>query len=227
MAETVVVTGVGEDLGTAIAQAWGREGATVVLGGRDPADLESIAGDVEMAGGEATILRTDARDEFDLERLVETAAREAGPIDVLVPAESVSHDPDGRNPLPSISYSAFDDVLRTNLRGPFATITEAVPHLAPDATILVPVSTADDEAPGSRPAAIAATGLRGLVDVAAHDLDQTVVGIEHPVLDGEAGSEVGASVADVTVAVARSTEEVDGTIVAVENWGQDGGNTEE
>lgn len=221
MADTVVVTGAGDGLGAAVARAWGREGATVILGGRDPADLESIAGDVEMAGGEATILRTDARDEFDLERLVETAAREAGSIDVLVPAESVRHDPDGRNPLSSVSYSAFDDVLRTNLRGPFATITEAVPHLASDATILLFLPATDDEFDGSRPEAIAAAGRQGLVDVAAQDLDQTVVGIEHQGLDGDAGSEVAASVAEATVSVVQSSESVDGSLVSAETWDHD------
>lgn len=188
MDETVVVTGAAFGLGAAIARAFGAEGATVVYGGPDAEAVDSVTSDIEAAGGTAFGVRADARDQFDLERLMETAAREAGPIDVLVPAAIVAHDPDGGQAIPTVSYSAFDDVIRTNLRGPFSAIREAVPHFAAAGVILVPVpGSADKHQERSRPLSIAAAGVRGLVEVAASDLDQTVFGVEY---DRQVGGEV-------------------------------------
>ena len=178
MDETVVVTGATFGLGAAIARAFGAEGATVVYGAPDADAVDSVTSDIDEAGGTAVGLRADPRDQFDLERLMETAARQAGPIDVLIPAAIVDHDPTGDQALPTVSYSAFDDVLRTNLRGRFAAIREAVPHFADDGLALVPLPGSGDALDQSRPVSISAAGARGLVEVAASDLDQSVVGVE-------------------------------------------------
>ena len=242
MTDTAVVTGADAGLGRAVALALGGVGATVVLGGRDADDLEAVRAAVESAGGTGVAVRSDARDEFDHERLMETAARTAGPIDLLVAGEAVSHDSDGRHPLPAVSYSAFDDVVRTNLRGPFSAIREAVPHLAADGTVLILVPVLGDAgAEGSRPVAIAAMGVRGLVAVAGTDLEQSVVGIEHelradgsiePEQDGPAGEAVSResvgeaaareSVGEAVLAALDQATVHDGTVIAVSDLGQAG-----
>ena len=242
MTDTAVVTGADAGLGRAVALALGGVGATVVLGGRDADDLEAVQAAVESAGGTGVVVRSDARDEFDHERLMETASRAGGAIDVLVAADAVTHDPDGRNPLPTVSYSAFDDVLRTNLRGAFSAIREAVPHLAADGTVLVLLPVLGDAgAEGSRPVAIATMGVRGLVAVAGTDLEQSVVGIEHelradgsiePERDGPAGEAatretVGEAATRETVgeAVLAALDQAavhDGTVLAVSDLGQVG-----
>jgi hypothetical protein len=229
MAETVVVTGAAQGLGAAVARAWGREGATVVLGGRKADALGAVAEAVEQSGGTAHTLRTDARDEFDLERLMETAARAAGPIDVLVPAETVTHDPEGAQTLEAVSYSAFDDVLRTNLRGAFGAIREAIPHLSPDGVVVVPVGPDDADEDRSRPVGVATAGRRGLVAIAAADLEQSVVGLEHEesvlgpdheksvgrVTSEEDGRDRLEPVAAAVVSAVADASDHDGTVVPV------------
>jgi 3-oxoacyl-[acyl-carrier protein] reductase len=135
--QTAVITGASRGIGKAVAGAFADAGAHVLVCARDGDAIEATAEDIRDAGGSATAMRADVRDEFDVERLMERAAREGGAIDTVVANAGVYHGEAGRTPLSGESYSAFDDHLRTNARGVFATIREALPHLAPEARILV------------------------------------------------------------------------------------------
>lgn len=139
---TVVVTGADREPGTAITDRFLGAGANVVASARDRDRLEDLV--ERFPDGAVTTVRADARDEFDLERLMERAARITGDIDVVVAAESVRHGPGTGVSLRDESYAAFDDHLRTNARGVYATIVEALPHLAADARILVPTDAGED-----------------------------------------------------------------------------------
>ena len=134
---TVVVTGGTRGIGAASVRTFADAGVHVVTCARDREALDELASEVREADGTITTQRADVRDEFDVERLVETAAREGGAIDVLVANAGVYHGSPGTTPLDGASYAAFDDSLRTNARGVFATFREARPHLAEDARLLV------------------------------------------------------------------------------------------
>lgn len=136
--ETVVITGASRGLGAAAMRAFADEGAHVVACGRDADALAAAADEVRDGGGSVTDLRGDVRDEYDVERLMETAAREGGAIDALVANAAVRHGGPGERPIPKASYAAFDDVVRTNGRGVFAAVREARPHLADDGRVVVP-----------------------------------------------------------------------------------------
>ncbi|MGI9163569.1 MAG: SDR family NAD(P)-dependent oxidoreductase [Mycobacterium sp.] len=77
---TAVVTGAGRGLGRASAHRLALEGATVVLVGRGPAALETVAAEIEADGGHARVLAADITNDADVERL----QREAGAVDILV-----------------------------------------------------------------------------------------------------------------------------------------------
>ncbi|HEY3818581.1 MAG TPA: SDR family NAD(P)-dependent oxidoreductase [Polyangiaceae bacterium] len=84
MAPTIVVTGASGGIGEAMARAWGRRGATVVLSARDEEGLARSAREVEAAGGRAFVQRADVTREEDRVALVERARAETGRLDVLV-----------------------------------------------------------------------------------------------------------------------------------------------
>lgn len=84
MAKTVVVTGASGGIGSAVARAWARTGATVVLSGRHEPSLEEVARAIAMAGGRAIVHRADVTIEQDRAALVARARAETGGIDVLV-----------------------------------------------------------------------------------------------------------------------------------------------
>jgi NAD(P)-dependent dehydrogenase (short-subunit alcohol dehydrogenase family) len=136
---TAVVTGASRGIGEQIAHAVAQAGAHTVICARDAEALDAVAADIRHAGGAVTAIRADVRDEFDVERLVETATREGnGAIQYIVANAGVYHGTAGETPLTEESYAAFDDHLRTNARGVFSTIREALPHLESEARIVVP-----------------------------------------------------------------------------------------
>jgi NAD(P)-dependent dehydrogenase (short-subunit alcohol dehydrogenase family) len=227
MERTVAITGASRGLGAAAARAFAAEGAHLVLCARDTEALDHVAADVIEAGGSATTQRVDVRDEFDVERFCETAAREGptGAIDTLVANAGVYHGDVAETPLAGESYSAFDDHLRTNTRGVYATIREAVPHLAPDARVLVPSGRiARETKAGLGSYAVSKAAAEALARQFAAELDQPV-GVVDPGqvstrLTGEGPGRDPDDVARMFVWAAREApaEDLDGGVLDLRAW---------
>lgn len=135
--QTAVITGASRGIGRAVALSFAEAGAHVVICAREEDAIENTAAEIRDAGGEVTASRADVRDEYDVERLMERAAQVGDTIDCVVANAGVYHGSAGKTPLSTESYAAFDDHMRTNARGPFATLRESLPHLADDARLLV------------------------------------------------------------------------------------------
>ena len=147
--DTVVITGASRGIGAALAREYGDDGSRVVCCARSRDALEAVASDVRDAGGEAIIQRADVRDKYDMERLMETAAKAGGAIDAVFANAGVYHGAPGQTPLTEESYAAFDEHTDVNGRGVFTTLRESLPHLADDARLLVPSGgVARDAKPG-------------------------------------------------------------------------------
>ncbi|MEO9223854.1 MAG: SDR family oxidoreductase [Acidimicrobiales bacterium] len=84
MSKVVVVTGASAGIGRAVAQAYGKEGAKVVLLARGEAGLQAAAEDVRRGGGQALIIPTDVADAEAVDAAAERAEADFGPIDVWV-----------------------------------------------------------------------------------------------------------------------------------------------
>ena len=82
--KTVLVSGVGPGLGREIALVCAREGANVVMGARRIENLESVAKEIEGAGGSAAYSRTDITDKAQVEQLVQTAVDKFGSLDSVI-----------------------------------------------------------------------------------------------------------------------------------------------
>jgi len=221
---SAVVTGASRGIGASVAAQFAAAGADVTCCARTRDAVESVVEGIAADGGEARAVRADVRDEFDVERLMETAAREAGDIDVVVANAAVNHGNAGSSPLHEESYTRFDDTMRTNLRGVFATVREALPHLAADGRILVPSgAVARESTAGMGAYAVSKAGAEALVRGFAADLDQAV-GVVDPGyvatdLSGGEGRDP-ADVAPMFVWAARDAdaETVDGEILDLRTW---------
>jgi 3-oxoacyl-[acyl-carrier protein] reductase len=116
-----IVTGAGRGIGAAIARRLHGDGWTVVLGDLESNGVEALAGEL---GSNAVPIAMDVRDADAWARAV-AAAHEAGDLGALVngAARTVVRD------LFEIEPAEWDDVLATNLRGPFLGIRAVGPHL--------------------------------------------------------------------------------------------------
>ncbi|RXK51751.1 SDR family NAD(P)-dependent oxidoreductase [Halorientalis pallida] len=222
--DTTVVTGASRGIGAAVVREFADAGAHVVACARDVDELDELAATVESADGTVTTQRADVRDEFDVERLMETAAREGGGIDTVVANAGVYHGQPGETPLTSESYAAFDDHLRTNGRGTFTTVRESLPHLAPDARILVTSgSVAREPKPGYGSYAVSKATAEAVARGFAADLDHPVAVVDPGVVSTELTGGTGRDPADVAgmfrwAATAAPAEDLDGGVLDLKAW---------
>ena len=225
--DTVVVTGGSRGIGRAVASAFVDRGAHAVICARDGTGVEAAADRIDPSGESITAVRADVRDEFDVERLMETAARagSAEGIDCVVANAGVYRGTPGETRIGEERYGAFDDTLRTNVRGVFATVREAIPHFNDGARILVPSGRiARDAMDGYGAYAVSKAAAEALVRQFAVEtawtacvLDPGQVGTE---LTGNAKGREPAEVAPMFVWAATAAEAgtLDGNVVGLGEW---------
>ena len=217
---TVVLTGGSRGIGAACVRTFAREGARVVACARETEAIEAMADEFEAVHA----VRADVRDEYDVERLMESAARIGGTIDVVVANAGVNHGTPGEMPLDGESYTRFDDTLRTNVRGVFTTVTEAVPHLADDARILVTSGSVAREAkPGMGAYAVSKAGAEALARGFAADLDHPVGVVDPGLVATDVTGGQGRNAEDVApmflwAVTDCPAEDLDGAIVDLRAW---------
>ncbi|OLR92949.1 SDR family oxidoreductase [Actinokineospora bangkokensis] len=131
-----VITGGDSGIGRAVAIAFAREGADVVLAylPEEQQDAEDTARWVREAGRTAVLVPGDLRDEDHCKLVVDKAVQELGGVDVLVNnAAYQMSQPEG---LLGISTEQFDRVLKTNLYAMFWLCKAAVPLMRPGSAII-------------------------------------------------------------------------------------------
>ncbi|WMJ68239.1 SDR family NAD(P)-dependent oxidoreductase [Stenotrophomonas sp. 24(2023)] len=82
--KTALVTGSSKGIGEAIALALAREGASVIVHGRQASQARQVAERITAAGGQACTACGDIAGEDGVEAVLASAIAQAGPIDILV-----------------------------------------------------------------------------------------------------------------------------------------------
>ncbi|KIQ18250.1 NAD(P)-dependent oxidoreductase [Rhodococcus sp. Leaf7] len=131
-----LITGADSGIGRAVALAFAREGADVVLSYLDAEeeDATQTARLVEEAGRRAVKAPGDIRSEEHCNDLIDTAFRELGGLDILVNNAAFQMAQSGG--IADISTEQFDRVLKTNLYALFWLSKKAVSVMEPGATIV-------------------------------------------------------------------------------------------
>ncbi|GAA3877339.1 SDR family oxidoreductase [Saccharothrix violaceirubra] len=131
-----LITGGDSGIGRAVAIAFAREGADVVLSylEQEQEDAERTAEWVREAGRRAVLVPGDITEEKHCAHLVERCASELGGLDVLV--NNAAYQMSQSDSLLGISTEQFDRVVKTNLYAMFWLCKAAVPHLGKGSAIV-------------------------------------------------------------------------------------------
>ena len=141
--KAAVITGGDSGIGRAVAIAFAREGADVLICYLDEHDdARDTARHVEEAGRTCVLVAGDLADRAHAKTVVPRAMAEFGRIDVLVnnAAFQMTHDT-----IEDIPDEEWDHTLALNLSAMFTLCKDAVPHLQPGASIINSSSVNSDQ----------------------------------------------------------------------------------
>ena len=113
--KVALITGASRGIGKGIADAFGEEGASLVLLARNRADLTRNAGELTRKSVNAVIAIADVTDEEQVRSAFVLVRERFGRLDILV-----NNAGEARNaPLDELTVEDWDAVMALNLRGPF------------------------------------------------------------------------------------------------------------
>jgi NAD(P)-dependent dehydrogenase (short-subunit alcohol dehydrogenase family) len=120
-----VVTGGARGIGYAVAEALGREAASVVIGALTESHLDRAAAALRERGVAVEAVRADMREPGQVEHLVSMAVDRFGGLDILVNNAGVG----AFTNVADMSIEQWRQVIDTNLTGVFYACHFAIPHL--------------------------------------------------------------------------------------------------
>ena len=131
MGGIVLVTGAGRGIGAAIARGAGKQGYAVAVNYARSADgANKIVDEIKKTGGKAVAIKADMTREADIVALFETVDRALGKLTHLVNNAGIIGE---RSSVRDITAAAIDDMLRTNVTGPFLCMREAAKRMSTEA----------------------------------------------------------------------------------------------
>jgi NAD(P)-dependent dehydrogenase (short-subunit alcohol dehydrogenase family) len=156
--KAAVITGGDSGIGRAVAIAFAREGADVLISYlNEHDDAKDTARYVEEAGRRCVLVAGDLSDRAHVKTIIPKAVEEFGKIDVLVnnAAFQMSHDS-----LDEVSDDEWDHTLAVNLSAMFTLCKDAIPHMQPGASIINSSSVNSDQpSPNLAPYAMTKAGI--------------------------------------------------------------------
>lgn len=114
--KVAIITGASAGIGRAAAKLFAAEGASLVIGARRAAELESLVAEIEAAGGQAVSLAGDVRSEEYAKALVALAVDKYGRLDIAFNNAGVLGE---AGPSTDVSEAGWNDALAINLTGSF------------------------------------------------------------------------------------------------------------
>jgi NAD(P)-dependent dehydrogenase (short-subunit alcohol dehydrogenase family) len=120
--QRALVTGATSGIGRAVAVQLARDGAEILVHGRDAGRGEATIREITAAGGTASFVAADLADAADVQWL----ANEAGDLDILINNAGIALFA----PTAELDVTTFDKMFATNVRAPFFLVAAIAPRMA-------------------------------------------------------------------------------------------------
>ncbi|MBZ9683442.1 MULTISPECIES: glucose 1-dehydrogenase [unclassified Mesorhizobium] len=155
---TAIITGGDSGIGRAVAVAFAREGADIVLAYlNEHDDARETAGWVERAARRAILVPGDVGDESHDIEIIETAMRQFGRVDILV--NNAAHQTTVDD-IADLTAEELDRTFRTNIYSQFFLSKAALQHMGEGASI---INTASIQAADPSPQLLAYAATKGAI----------------------------------------------------------------
>ena len=167
--KVAIVTGAasrGEGVGTGKATAilFAREGAKVLLVNRSASRAQELQREIEQEGGECSVCPTDITNASEVERMVDTAIRRYGKLDILV--NNVGYG--GPGTVVTVTEEVWDNQMNVNLKSMMWCSKYSIPRMiASGGGVIINVSSLAGIVAARRPGGLVAyaaskAGVHGL-----------------------------------------------------------------
>ncbi|PCK79798.1 SDR family oxidoreductase [Rhizobium sophoriradicis] len=153
-----IITGGDSGIGRAVAIAYAREGADLLISYLDEdEDADETKRLVEQAGRKAVLVSGDIQDPAHCRQIVETAVKELGGIDILV--NNAAHQASFKS-IDEISDEEWELTFKVNIHAMFYLTKAAVPHMKPGSAI---INTASINSDSPNPTLLAYATTKGAI----------------------------------------------------------------
>ncbi|NKK93828.1 SDR family oxidoreductase [Rhizobium leguminosarum bv. viciae] len=153
-----IITGGDSGIGRAVAIAYAREGADLVISYLDEdEDADETKRLVEQAGRKAILVSGDIQDPAHCRQIVETAVKELGGIDILV--NNAGHQASFKS-IDEISDEEWELTFKVNIHSMFYLTKAAVAHMKPGSAI---INTASINSDSPNPTLLAYATTKGAI----------------------------------------------------------------
>jgi len=166
-----VITGADSGIGRAVAIAFAREGADILISYlNEHDDARETARLVEAAGRKAVLVPGDIQSSSHCKGIIEKAVADLGGIDILV--NNAAHQ-DTFKEIGEISDEEWETTFRVNIHAMFYLTKAAVPHMAPGSSI---INTSSINADAPNPTLLAYATTKGAIQNFTAGLAQLLAG---------------------------------------------------
>jgi NAD(P)-dependent dehydrogenase (short-subunit alcohol dehydrogenase family) len=131
--KVAVVTGGNSGIGLATAKAFAKEGAQVVITGRDAASLAKAQTEI---GGDTVAIQSDVARVPEIEKAIKQIADRFGRIDALFINAGIGKF----IPMEAVTEAFYDEIFDVNLKGAYFTIQKTLPLMGKGSAIVLNAS---------------------------------------------------------------------------------------
>ena len=123
--KVIVISGGTKGVGRTMAEVCGREGAKVVIGGRDEMAAREAIRNIRTFGSDGIFVQTDLNSVEDCKNLFDEGYKAFGKIDGFFNYAGITPV----SPLDTCDQKTFDDVMNINFRAAFFCCQQAIKYM--------------------------------------------------------------------------------------------------